>query len=97
VLRVLPPNPPLPMAFTLDIKGIPLLRGFVLKYDVRFVAIKICDFNDDGKVDLIDLVRVAKRYRAVPGLPSYVHELDVNFDEVIDVGDLTTVAANIEG
>jgi len=51
----------------------------------------------DGKVDIVDLVRVAKRYRAAPGIWIYDRMIDVNFDNIIDIGDLTTIAANIEG
>jgi len=83
--------------FELSIEGIDLLSGFVVGVFIKHVEIKICDINDDGKVDIIDLVKVAKRYRTVPGLWGYVHDMDFNFDNVIDIGDLTTVAANIEG
>jgi len=83
--------------FELSIDGIDLLRGFVIIVIIRYMEIKICDVNDDGKVDLIDLVRVAKRYRTLPGLWRYNHDMDFNFDDTIDIGDLTTVAANIEG
>jgi len=89
---------PLPH-FELSIKGIPLLKGFVKAFDIKHVEIKICDLNDDGKVDLIDLVKVAKRYRAVPGVwfTEETHHMDFNFNNEIDIGDLTTLAANIEG
>jgi len=89
---------PLPH-FELSIDGIPLLKGFVRAFDIRHVEIKICDLNGDDKVDLIDLVKVAKRYRAVPGVwfTEETHQMDFNFNNEIDIGDLTTVAANIEG
>ena len=97
-LRVLPFMPMLmKWPFELDITGIPLLRGFVIRVMLRFTEIKICDINDDGKVDLIDLVRVARRYNTVPGLFNYDHDMDFNFDNKIDIGDLTTIAANIKG
>jgi len=81
--------------FELSIEGIDLLSGFVKVFYITHVEIKICDINDDGKVDLWDLVKVAKRYRAVPGLWTYVHEFDLNFNNEIDIGDLTSIAANI--
>jgi len=81
--------------FELSIDGIDLLSGFVAIVVVKFVEIKICDVDDDGKVDLIDLVKVAKRYRTIPGLWNYNHTMDLNDDNKIDIGDLTTVAANI--
>jgi len=90
-------NPP---RFELSIEGMDLLSGFVALFVIKHVEIKMCDINNDGKVDLRDLVRIAKRYRAVPGLWSYnheTHEMDFNLNDEIDIGDLTTVAANIEG
>ncbi len=83
--------------FELSIEGIDLLSGIVRFSIIRQIEIKVSDINDDGKVDLIDLVRVAKRYRTVPGLFNYDHEMDMNFNDEIDIGDLTTVAAQIEG
>lgn len=97
-LRVLaPPEPHMPLVFNLGIDGMPPLHGFVVKLDIRYVVIKICDLNDDGYVDILDLVRVARRYRAMPGFPTYDPEMDFNFDCIIDIGDLATAAANIEG
>jgi len=85
--------------FELSIEGIPLLKGLVKAFDIRHIEIKICDLNGDDKVDLIDLVKVAKRYRAVPGVwfTEETHHMDFNFNNEIDIGDLTTLAANIEG
>jgi hypothetical protein len=82
--------------FVLDINGIDPLGGFCIT-TIRYIEIKICDTNDDGKVDLIDLVRVAKRYGSKPGMWNYDHYMDFNFNDEIDLGDLTTVAANMEG
>jgi len=83
--------------FVLRIEGIDPLFGVVRVFDFRHVEIKICDLNDDGEVDLLDLVRVAKRYRTVPGMwIERDHEMDFNSNAEIDIGDLTTVAANID-
>ncbi|MBS7620885.1 hypothetical protein KEJ32_02010 [Candidatus Bathyarchaeota archaeon] len=86
-----------PPKFTLSIAGIDTLSGTVKFIIIKYKEIEICDISGDGKVNIIDLVKVAKRYRAVPGLWCYEHSMDVNFDNVIDIGDLTTIAANIEG
>jgi hypothetical protein len=96
---VLNPQPPLPNIplFELSIEGIDPLRGFVALWAIKHVEIKICDIDGDGKVDLIDLVRIAKRFRTVPGLWNYEHHMDFNFNNEIDIGDVATVAANIEG
>jgi len=82
-------------AFELDITGIDLLKGFVVRHAIAYMEIKLCDTDGDGKVDLWDLVRVAKRYRTVPGLFNYDPNMDFNFDDKIDMGDLTTLAANM--
>ena len=82
--------------FELSITGMDLLSGMVVGLAYRYFELKVCDTDDDGKVDLIDLTRVAKRYGAMPGMSNYNHDFDFNFDEKIDIGDLTTLAANIE-
>lgn len=84
------------MRFELAIEGIPTLSGFVSMHRIAFVEIKLCDLNDDGKVDLLDIIRVAKAWRAVPGTPRYNVDADFNFDCEINLADLTTLAANIE-
>jgi len=86
-----------PPKFVLSITGIEPLSGIVKFISIKYKEIKICDMSGDGKVNIVDLVKVAKRYRAVPGIWCYEHSMDVNFDNVIDIGDLTTIAANIEG
>ena len=83
--------------FELDITGMPSLSGFVVWNRIAYLEIKLFDINNDGKVDLRDLVRIATRFRLVPGTFNYDHEADVNCDDRIDIGDLTTIAANIEG
>jgi hypothetical protein len=96
-LRIFPLGPVHWRQFELDIAGIDLLKGIVLIHAISFAEIKLCDVTGDQKVDIQDLVRVAKRYRTVPGMLNYDHESDLNFDDKIDIGDLTTIAANIEG
>jgi hypothetical protein len=81
--------------FELNITGINLLSGFLVGHVIAYKEIRFCDVNDDGKVDLIDIVKVAKRYRTVPGLFNYDPNMDFNGDGRIDMGDLTTLAANI--
>jgi len=84
------------MRFELAIEGIPALSGFVVFHRIAYVEIKLCDLDDDGKVDLVDIIRVAKAWRAVPGTPRYSVDADFNFDCEINLPDLTTLAANIE-
>jgi hypothetical protein len=83
--------------FELVINGLGMLSGHVIFSLIRYAEIKLCDIDGDGKVDLKDLVKVAKGYGKMPGLPFYSHDLDLNFDDRIDIGDLTTIAASIEG
>jgi hypothetical protein len=86
-----------PPEFVLNITGIDPLSGIVNFISIKYKEIKICDISGDDKVNIVDLVKVAKRYQSVPGIWCYEHSMDVNFDNVIDIGDLTTIAANIEG
>jgi hypothetical protein len=81
--------------FSLSITGIDALTGWVVAHYTGSMEINICDVNGNGQVNLEDLVGVAKRYGAMPGLGNYSFEMDLNFDFQIDVGDLTTIAANI--
>jgi len=90
------PGPPLGYVFELDIDGIEMLSGFIRGFIIIYKELKICDLDDDGDVDLIEIVRVAKIYKAVPGMPGYNVEMDFDLNYRIDMGDLTTVAANIE-
>jgi hypothetical protein len=82
--------------FELSINGIDKLSGIVMGAVIQYHEIKICDLNDDGKVDLIELVKVAMMFRTVPGLYKFDMNMDFNFNNEIDIGDLTTIAANIE-
>jgi len=91
------PHPTFGYAFVLNIEGIDSLIGIIVVCKWSYFEIKICDVaRDDGKVNLWDLVKVAKSYRTVPGLWNYNHTMDLNYDNKIDMGDLTTVAANME-
>jgi len=83
-------------AFELDITGIPMLSGFIIFHRMAFVEIKLFDLNDDGKVDIRELVRVARRYKSAPGAFQYDNDADVNNDGQVDIGDLATIGANIE-
>ena len=83
--------------FELSISGIDTLSGRVLTMMIQHVEIEMFDTNDDGKIDIFDLVKVARGYKAVPGLKNYNFDEDFNGDCSIDIGDLTTIAANIEG
>jgi len=87
--------------FTVDIEGIEMIKGIVLRYCTRIFPIPPGDSNLDGKVDIFDLVHVAKAYGTTPGIGKYNLDtdvsvsVDINFDFVVDIYDLTTIAANL--
>lgn len=83
--------------FELDITGIDMLSGFVRMRAFSIREIKFYDVNGDGKVDIRDLVRVARRFGMVPGMRAYDFDMDFNLDGTVGLGTLTTIAANIEG
>ncbi len=83
-------------AFTVDIDGIPQVAGIVLRYCIRTIKpIPIGDVTFDGEIDIYDLVRVAKAYGNTPGIGNYYFEVDLDANYVIDIYDLTTLAANL--
>jgi hypothetical protein len=83
--------------FELAIDGVDTLNGFVYMGMIRHIEVKFFDVDGDGKVDIRDLVKTAKRYKAVPGMRGYSLDFDFNGNGMIDIGALTTIAANIEG
>jgi uncharacterized repeat protein (TIGR02543 family) len=54
------------------------------------------DVNDDGRVDLTDLVLIARHYGTVLGYPGYNYLYDLNGDGRIDLIDLAAVARAIQ-
>lgn len=88
--------------FALSIDGVGTLSGYAWKSIIRTQELNVCDLGDAqgnprGKVDINDLVKVARHYGEVPGFGNYDPSLDMNGDGKIDIGDLTTIAANIQG
>ena len=83
--------------FELKIDGIDILTGNVARNMIQHLEIKFFDVDGDGKVDIRDLVKTARRYKAVPGMMGYSIDFDFNDNGIIDVGTLTSLAANIEG
>jgi hypothetical protein len=96
-LRVKNTTTALPEPFELEIDGVDILKGFAFREMIRHFEVKFFDVDGDGKVDIRDLVKTAKRYKAVPGMRGYSMDFDFNGNGMIDIGSLTTIAANIEG
>jgi hypothetical protein len=80
--------------FTVGITGIEQIAGIVLYYCIKTVEIPR-DIIWDGTVNIRDLVRVAKAYGTTPGIGNYYFDVDLNYDFVVDIYDLTTLAANL--
>lgn len=83
--------------FAVAITGLELISGTVHGCVEAPKPIPVCDTNMDQKIDIWDLVHVAKAYGDTPGMPGgcYNFDIDFNFDFTIDIGDLTTIAANL--
>lgn len=52
------------------------------------------DINHDGKVNIFDLVALAKTYGSTPTTPNWNGNADTNNDKIIDVRDLRTLGKN---
>lgn len=87
----------MPKPFELKIDGVDVLKGLTFREMIRHFEVKFFDVDGDGKVDIRDLVKTAKRYKSVPGMRGYSMDFDFNGNGMIDIGSLTTIAANIEG
>jgi hypothetical protein len=80
--------------FTVDITGIEKIAGIVLYYCIKTVEIPR-DIIWDGTINIRDLVHVAKAYETTPGIGNYYFDVDLNYDFIVDIYDLTTLAANL--
>jgi len=91
--------------FTVDIKGIELITGKVKFYAIKsieFIPIGDCSGSapgmPDGKIDIRDLVHVARAYGSTPKDPLKFENfisLDFDFDFKVGLCELTTIAANL--
>ena len=52
------------------------------------------DLNNDGIIDILDLVRIALAYGSIPGIPIWNPYVDLNQDSTIDIFDLVIIAVN---
>jgi len=52
------------------------------------------DVNNDGRVDGLDLIQLARHFGSRNGDPEYARFVDINQDDQIDGGDLAILASN---
>jgi len=64
-------------------------------YENGHVKIKLWgDINNDGKVDIIDIVTISVAFGSYPGHPRWNPDADINRDQQVDIMDVTIAAAN---
>jgi len=83
--------------FNLDIEDIKQVEGDIVFYHLTFrrlfePGIPVSDSNNDWKVDMSDVARIAKAFGAMLGKPVYDFNLDINLDFAINMRDVATVA-----
>jgi len=93
--------------FTINIDGIEVITGKVKFVCMKSIEIPIGDCSGpitgtpDRRIDIRDLVHIAKAYGSKPGMLKYDFSIDfdLDFDDVRTVGvglrELTTIAANL--
>jgi len=91
-----------PSSFKLQIEEMEDITGEVLFYHFRFanpdshfnrmIGIPRGDFNHDGIVNILDIMKVAKAFNAKFGMEKYDFDLDINGDFVVNIIDLTAIA-----
>jgi hypothetical protein len=86
-----------PSEFTLQVEGFGDITGQVVFFHAKHArlfepGLPRGDFNKDRRVNIEDIVRMAKAYRAKLGEPGYDFDLDVNPDFEINILDLTVAA-----
>jgi hypothetical protein len=88
--------------FTLAIDGIQEISGDVIFYHVKYCkpfdhgpyrfGVPITDLNGDWKVNILDLMRVARSYGSMAGKPNYSFDFDFNLDLAVNIYDLYDIA-----
>jgi hypothetical protein len=84
--------------FTVSIDGFDDVKGLVMHYVTHARACLNGDINGDGKVDIYDLVHVARFIGCTPKTPTDLQEIervDMNSDTHVNIYDLVTVATEI--
>jgi hypothetical protein len=86
------------MNFTVSIDGFNDVKGLVMHFATHAPVCLEGDIEGRGKVDIYDLVHVARYVGCTPKTPSDLEEIekaDVNHDGHVDIYDLVTVGTEI--
>jgi hypothetical protein len=82
------------MNFTVAITGFDLVMGKVRCWGIRYIMkpFPLTDVNLDRKVNLSDLIAVARGFGATPGKFNFDFKADVNSDYRVNLSDLVKTA-----
>lgn len=67
-------------------------RAYVFAKVVDLARAHVGDMNDDGIVDIFDVVILADAFGSYPGHPNWNPDADLNNDDVLDILDVVTIA-----
>ncbi|MCW3996766.1 MAG: hypothetical protein NWE98_11550 [Candidatus Bathyarchaeota archaeon] len=81
--------------FTVEIEGVNALEGVEISMMTTTNIINPFSYSGAPQANVNDLEHVMGCFRAIAGLGNFNPELDYNKNSKIDLGDLTTVAANM--
>lgn len=81
--------------FDIEIEGIDELKGIGIAMMTTTRMMNLFSYEGGSTATFNDLFRIVKCFRTMPGFGNYNPELDYNMDSIIDLADLTTVAANM--
>jgi hypothetical protein len=81
--------------FTIQIEGVNVLTGFEVCMMTTTNLMNPFSYQGGSTATQQDLMQVAGCFGAMPGFGNYIPELDYNHNSVIDICDLSTVAANM--
>ena len=83
------PNNSLPGNYTVYASS--KYKGSTAKANLTF-KVKVPDLNNDGTIDIYDLIIVASAYGSSEGDPNWNQAADINGDKTIDIYDMILVA-----
>lgn len=72
-----------------------LLNGIYKGLYTNLANGKTLDFNNDGKIDILDLSILSQRYNLSSEDPQFVDVFDLNDDKIVDIFDIALLATNL--